>query len=192
MTVALTLRRAALELASGGIVVHALEGVWGLACNPFDEGAVRRLLRLKRRPAAKGLIVVGACAGEFAPELEALPAAARAAALDSWPGAETWIVPTRRFPRLVTGQRVGAPRRGAWPAVAVRVPGHAQARALAALCGGPIISTSANLSGAPPVRSELAARRVFGRKAVFVLPGAIGGLRGPSRIRVAGDGRVLR
>ena len=192
MTAALTLRRAASQLAAGGIVVHALEGVWGLACNPFDERAVGRLLSLKRRPAAKGLIVVAASAGEFAPELNALSAASRAAVLDSWPGAETWIVPTQRFSRLVTGQRVAVQGRGAWPAVAVRVPGHAQARALAALFGGPIVSTSANLSGAPPARCELAARRGFGRKAAFVLPGATAGRRGPSRIRVAGDGRVLR
>ena len=192
MTASPTLRQAALQLAAGGIVAHALEGVWGLACDPFNELAVRRLLGLKRRSSVKGLVVIAASACDFAPELQALAPAARAAVRASWPGAETWVVPTRRFPIWVTGRRFGARRPSATPTVAVRVPGHDQARALAALVGGPIVSTSANLSGAPPARSELAARRAFARKAILVLPGTTAGRSGPSRIRVAGAGDVLR
>ena len=177
--------RAASALASGGIVAHALEGVWGLACDPFNDAAVRRLLRLKRRGVGKGLIVIGATPAAFAAELDALPPAARAAVLASWPGAETWIVPTNRFSSLVTGE--GKPA-----AVAVRVPGHEQARRLAAAFGGPIVSTSANLSGQPPARTEITARRALGRQVDFVLPGATAGRGGPSRIRLAANGAVLR
>ena len=35
-------------LDEGGIVVHATEGVWGLACDPFDRVAVAKLLDLSR------------------------------------------------------------------------------------------------------------------------------------------------
>src|SRR4051794_31230036 len=40
---------AAKVLRHGGIVAHATEGVWGLACDPFDADAVVRLLDLKGR-----------------------------------------------------------------------------------------------------------------------------------------------
>ena len=165
------------------MVAHALEGVWGLACDPFDAAAVARVLRIKRRPVAKGLIVIGAFADVFASELAGLSSDARAAVVASWPGAETWVVPNQEFPAWITG---------GLDTVAIRVPAHAQARALAARFGGPLVSTSANLSGWPPARAELTARRHFGRTVDYVLPGATAGRRGPSRIRVAEDGRELR
>ena len=66
----LSVARAADILAEGGVVAHALEGVWGLACDPFDAGAVARVLDLKGRPVAKGLIVIGASPEVFAAEIE--------------------------------------------------------------------------------------------------------------------------
>lgn len=179
----LALKKAARILAEGGVVAHALEGVWGLACDPFDAAAVARVLRMKGRPVSKGLIVIGASPEVFAPELGRLSPVAREAILASWPGAETWVVPNERFPAWITG---GA------STVALRVPGHAQARSLATRCGGPLVSTSANLSGWPPARGELHVRRHFGRTVDFVLPGTTAGRRGPSRIRVAENGRELR
>ena len=89
-------------LRSGGIVLHALEGVWGLACDPQDPVAVARLLRLKSRPLEKGLILIGSTPGCFAAELEGLSTAVREALIASWPGAETWVVPNASFPYWVT------------------------------------------------------------------------------------------
>jgi len=174
---------AAATLRAGGIVLHATEGVWGLACDPFDAAAVARLLALKGRAASRGLIVIGARAETFADELARLPRATRAAIEASWPGANTWIVPNVRFPRWVTGARA---------TVAIRVPGHAQARALAERFGGPLVSTSANRSGEPPARTELRARRAFQRRVDCVLGGATCGGGRASRIRDALTGRELR
>jgi len=94
--------------------VHATEGVWGLACDPFDHVAVEALLLLKGRPVSKGLIEIGADADDFLPDLNDLEATERQRVLDSWPGAVTWILPNRRFPVWITGGR---------DQVAVRVPG---------------------------------------------------------------------
>ena len=41
----------------GGIIAYPTEGVWGLGCDPFNQKAVERLLRLKSRPWQKGLIL---------------------------------------------------------------------------------------------------------------------------------------
>lgn len=175
------LRLAARSLRRGELVLHATEGVWGLACDPLDCAAVASLLAAKGRDSAKGLILIGAGPGDFAPELDALDAAARNAVLESWPGPVTWVLASRRFPGWVTGGR---------DTVAVRVPGHPQARALAAAFGGPIVSTSANRSGEPSARSRLRAvrwlrdlRRRGSRVPVHLLPGDTLGRRSPSEIR---------
>lgn len=177
------LRRAAGILRSGGVVAHATEGVWGLACDPFDAAAVDRVLAIKGRDAEKGLIVAAGRAAAFATELESLDDDVAARVRASWPGAVTWVVPNRRFPHWITGGR---------DTVAIRVPGHEQARALAELFGGAIVSTSANRSGDEPARTAQAVVDALGEAVDFVLPGEVGSSAGPSRIVDASNGRILR
>lgn len=177
------LRAATRVLRRGGVVAHASEGVWGLACDPFNGAAVDRVLAIKDRDAGKGLIVIADDAGQFGPELAALDAATVERIRRSWPGAVTWVVTTRRFPNWITGGR---------GTVAVRVPGHAQARALAALFGGPLVSTSANRSGVPPATSAAGVTAELGAEIDYLLPGQIGPREGPSRIFDAASGQALR
>ncbi|GIT48422.1 MAG: hypothetical protein Ct9H300mP14_03500 [Gammaproteobacteria bacterium] len=44
--------------AAGGIIAYPTEYCFGLGCDPLNETAVRRILTLKRRSWAKGLIVI--------------------------------------------------------------------------------------------------------------------------------------
>ena len=176
------LRRAAELLRSGAVVLHATEGVWGLACDPMNMRAVARVLSIKERSPSKGLIVIGDCAERFADELSALAEAERAVVAQSWPGPNTWLVPNQRFPGWITG---GSNR------VAVRVPGHAQARALCVAFDGALVSTSANRSGLPSPVNAWSARRAMAAAVDYVLAGETLGNRQPSTIRVA-DGTVVR
>ena len=164
-------------------MAHASEGVWGLACDPFDRAAVNRVLDIKGRDAEKGLIVVGAGSEAFSEELDALDGDVQKRIRASWPGAVTWVVPNRRFPAWITGGR---------DSVAIRVPAHAQARALAEAFGGPMVSTSANRSGAAPARAAQSVEEALGGEIDFILPGRIGSRDGPSRIVDAVNGRALR
>lgn len=181
------LRLAVHTLRRGGLVLHATEGVWGFACDPFDACAVERLLALKGRDPRRGLIVIGADSADFAPELDALEPGERDAVEASWPGPVTWVLPNRRFPRWITGGR---------PTVAVRVPGHPQARALCHAFGAPLVSTSANLSGRVPARRRLQAvalrASLTAHDAVdcYLLPGETQGRRGPSEIRTLAGERL--
>ena len=177
------LRRAADVLRGGGVVAHASEGVWGLACDPFNREAVDRVIAVKGRAADKGLIVIADHAQVFAEELESLEPDVAARVRASWPGAVTWVVPNRRFPEWITGGR---------DTVAVRVPDHAQARALARAFGGAIVSTSANRSGAAPARTAGAVAETLGNRVDFILPGKVGSREGPSRIVDAANGEALR
>lgn len=178
--------RAVRTLHEGGIVLHATEGVWGLACDPFDEVAVARLLDLKGRSVSKGLILIGDTATCFEPELVALDPLERGQVEESWPGAVTWVLPNRQFPYWITGGR---------ETVAVRVPGHEQARLLSQAFGGPLVSTSANRTGQPPAVSAIQARGRFGAGFPagfdFVLPGEVARPGKPSTIRTPA-GAALR
>ncbi|MCZ6712278.1 MAG: L-threonylcarbamoyladenylate synthase [Gammaproteobacteria bacterium] len=176
------LTRAVRTLAAGGVLLHATEGVWGLACDPFNRNAVHKILALKQRDASKGLILVGSCAEDFSLELATLAAAESAAVQASWPGAETWVLPNHRYPAWITGGR---------DSVAVRVSGHPQVRALCAAFAAPIVSTSANPGGRAPARNRFKAQAYFHRRVDYVLPGEVREQGGPSCIRMPG-GAVLR
>lgn len=177
------LARAVAALRAGGVVAHASEGVWGLACDPFVRAAVAKVHAIKGRAAAKGLIVVAGDAAVFAPELDPLDEALAERIRASWPGAVTWVVANRRFPAWITGGRDTA---------AIRVPAHAQARALVAAFGGPLVSTSANRTGAPPATTAEEVLATLGGEIDYLLPGATSGRQGPSRIVDAATGKALR
>ncbi len=174
---------AASVLRGGGIVAHATEAVWGLACDPFDADAVSRLIELKGRPTAKGLIVIAATDADFAIELSMLGELDAARVRRTWPGPETWLVPNRRFPSWITGVHA---------TVAVRVPAHQQARRLCERFGGALVSTSANPAGRRAARNGLAVRRYFGGGIDYLLSGEVGAMAAPSRIRDAVSGARVR
>ncbi len=142
------------------------------------------MLALKRRSAHKGLILIAADFTQLAPFLRPLTPAELGRLHASWPGPHTWLVPARS----------GTPRwlRGRHDTLAVRVTAHPLAAALCRACGHPLVSTSANLSGRPPARSALAARRQLGRHLDALLPGPTGGAARPTAIRNLRTGRTVR
>lgn len=175
------LEHACAAVSDGGVVLHATEGVWGLACDPFCEAAVARILAIKARAASKGLIVIGGTAEAFAPELASLTDAERDRVIAEWPGPVTWVLPGQRFPAWVRGEHAG---------IAVRVPGHPQARSLASQCG-PLVSTSANAAGAPPALTQQDAAERFADLVDVVLAGEVQNPGVASRLQTLG-GEVLR
>ncbi len=174
--------QAVARLRDAGVILHATEGVWGLACDPFNKDAVARLLNLKSRPVQKGLIVIGASERQFASELMTLAPEQLRMVRDSWPGAVTWLLPNQRFPDWVTGGR---------DTVAVRVSAHPQVCALSIQFSGPLVSTSANPAGLQPALTEDAARAYFPRGVDYVLPGHVLEPGAPSSIREL-SGKWLR
>ncbi len=177
------LRVAAHLLQTGGVIAYPTEGVWGLGCDPMNERAVRRLLELKQRPEAKGLIIIAASLSQAAQWLRELDARQRAACAATWPGPYTWVVPAQVAPVWLRGQH---------DSVAVRVTAHPGVQALCHAFGGALVSTSANVSGHPPARDGLQLRQQFGRKLDYILPGRLGGDDKPSEVRDARTGIVLR
>ena len=171
-------------LRAGGVIAYATEGVWGLGCDPFDGVAVQRVLDLKGRKAAKGLIMVADSLNQLFPLLAPVSIDLLENMRCHWPHPVTWVVPvSSELPRWITGNHSTA---------AVRISTHPQARQLCQAFGGPIVSTSANPQGRPPARNAFGVRKYFRHRIDYILPGAVGGWRKPSEIRDAVTGRVLR
>ena len=178
------LRLAAAHLRAGSVIAHATEGVWGLACNPFDAAAVRRVLALKSRPVEKGMILICASLEQVMPLLEPLSADERERITTPAKGPVTWLVPCR--------PGVPALLRGHHSTLAIRITRHEQSRALIEQCGLPLVSTSAKPAGRPPALTALRVRQYFRDSIDYLLPGQLGGAAGPSEIRRLQDGAVQR
>jgi L-threonylcarbamoyladenylate synthase len=132
---------AAEVLRRGGLVAYPTETFYGLGALARDGAAVERLARAKGRPDGKPLPLLAADRAQVDAVAEVGPAAARVAAA-LWPGPLTLVLPAR--PGLAPAIAAGT------ATVGVRVPGSEIARALARAAGGALVSTSANVSGAPP------------------------------------------
>jgi L-threonylcarbamoyladenylate synthase len=176
---------AARTLREGGIVAYPTEAVYGLGCDPWNDGALRRLLAIKRRSPRRGLIVVGADFAQLESLIERPPMLVQDKLMRTWPGHVTWLLSARpHIPKLL---------RGGHDSLAVRVSAHPVVVGLCRRFGGPIVSTSANRAGAPPARTALAVRTRFSPREVdLVLTGDVGGFASPSEIRDARTDRVIR
>ncbi|MEQ7870408.1 Sua5/YciO/YrdC/YwlC family protein [Chromohalobacter salexigens] len=170
-------------LRRGALLAYPTEAVWGLGCDPDDDAALARLIALKQRDPAKGLILIAGDMDQLEPWLAGLDAPQRARLAESWPGPNTWLVPDNGRARPLL--------RGEHTSLAVRVSDHPLVRQLCAAFGGPLVSSSANRAGEPPAMSAADVRTAFG-EAVTLLDGALGGYARPSTIRDLQSGETLR
>ncbi|AXY42553.1 Sua5/YciO/YrdC/YwlC family protein [Halomonas sp. JS92-SW72] len=184
MSQASHIAHAVAALHRGGVIAYPTEAVWGLGCDPDNDEALARLLRLKQRDPAKGVILVAASIAQFAPWLEGLPLELHAPLAASWPGPNTWLVPDN-------GRSHGLVR-GGHDRVALRVSAHPLVVALCEAFGGPIVSTSANIASEPPAMSAEEVRGVFGDGLDAIVEGELGGLDRPSTIRDLVTGQLMR
>lgn len=139
--VALEIERLAAVLRSGGVVAYPTETFYGLGALARHAAALERLARAKGRPEGKPLPLVAADLA-MAEEVAVVDGLARRLADRFWPGPLTLVMAAREgLPDPVTGGT---------GTVGIRVPGSEVARALCRAAGGPVVSTSANPSGAPP------------------------------------------
>ena len=184
MTSSVLIRQAARAIWNGGIVAYPTEGVYGLGCLPGDAAAVERLLQLKSRSAAAGLIVIAADLEQLEDWIQ--PDRMEARRLRGKPKqAITWIVSARPdTPSWLTGGR---------ETLAVRVTAHPAAAALCRAADTALVSTSANVSGRPPALTALGVRRRFGKALDCVVAGAVGPDRGSAtEIRRAKNNALIR
>lgn len=131
-------------IEGGGVAVFPADTVYGLACDPENADAVRRLYELKGRPADKPAAVMWFDRAAALEALADLPPRTRAAVEALTPGPVTVLLPNPagRFP-LAAGPT------GAGAALGVRVPN------VPALSGARVVvlQSSANEAGGPDAKA---------------------------------------
>ena len=177
----LFISRAADILLGGGVITCPTEGVFGLSCMPDDADAISRLLTIKKRDPAKGLILIAASKDQLRDWIAISP--------QDIPDPDpeqpvTWVVKAAaNVAPLVRGDHNG---------IAVRITSNPIARALCEAVDSPLISTSANIAGEPVASNQIVLRRKFAGRVDYVVPGECGPAAGPSEIRDLTSGKQLR
>lgn len=175
-------RQAAEMIREGLVVAYPTDTLYGLAVDPRNAGAVRRLFALKGRPETSALTLIAADLSHVRAAGE-MTAAAERLAERWWPGPLTIVIRARAViapDTLAGGHTVG-----------IRVPDHRVASALARDAGFCITATSANRSGRTPASAPGAvAVALPDVDAILDAGPAPGGL--PSTIVDASDREVRR
>lgn len=165
-------RLAKIAIENGGVIAYPTEAVFGLGCDPNNQQAVEKILALKQRPAAKGLIVVAATVEQVVPWLDTetfdineLPV--------NWPQATTYLLPANSSaPKWLTGEH---------DKIAIRLT---QFPWLKSFCQqlGALVSTSANVAGKPSLKTADAVKQQFGEQVDVIIDMPCQGLKQPSSI----------
>lgn len=156
------------HLRRGGLIAYPTESCYGLGCDPRNTHALGKLIALKGRSAAQGLLLIADRFKRLAPFVRPLAPADRDRLARTWPGPVTWVVPaSHACPALLTVGRL--------------------CRALDTA----LVSTSANKSGRKPAKTAAECRRIFGSR-VRVLDGRIGTRKRPSTLIDLATGKLLR
>jgi protein-tyrosine phosphatase len=134
-------------LAAGKLIALPTETVYGIAASALNNDAIQRLYELKGRPEEKPFAFAIKSADDaldYVPQMSALQ---RRLARRCWPGPVTFVYDlhpdsvVHRLPELVKEPLL---ERGT---IGLRVPAHEISLEVLRLCAGPLVLTSANLSG---------------------------------------------
>ncbi len=148
---------AATLLKNGGVIAFPTDTVYGLACSPSSEQAVKKIYALKGRDFKKPLVLM--CADLAAAQTLTGPWGSDVLDIAQryWPGALTLILPRneRTVPDAVMagGDRVG-----------IRIPGNTALLTLLSSLPFPLAVTSANRSGEKELLSAKEVDILFGKE----------------------------
>ena len=142
-------------LQRGGIILYPTDTVWGIGCDATNAEAVARVLELKQRSEAKGLIVLVDTSARIDRYVDDVPDIAYD------------LIDLATSPLTVVfdrGKNLASNLLPADGSVAIRVDQHEFCRRLVERLGRPLMSTSANVAGGatPRVLAEVDERIVRG------------------------------
>ena len=179
-----TLQHASDIIQQGGIIAYPTEGVYGLGCDPFNQQAVQKILSLKQRSVAKGLLVIAADWQQVVALTTSVDSTLLQNALIRWSQQPvTFLFPhSDTAPAWITGDS---------DSIGLRLTLHPVAKRLCELAG-PLVSTSANVSGHIAARTAAEVRFYFPVGIDVVIDAPIGDLNKPTPIIDVVTGQAVR
>ncbi len=179
-----SIEKAVLAIKHGGTVVYPTEGVFGFGCDFNNEQSVHKILQLKQRDVAKGLVLIASHIQHIMPLIKPTNRMDLARALKTWPGHHTWVFPkTQLTPSWISGN---------FDSVAVRVSKHPAVKQLCDSLNSALVSTSANLAGQTTPSTLVEQAELWGDQVDYYLDLPLGGSKHPSSIKLASNGQILR
>jgi L-threonylcarbamoyladenylate synthase len=136
--------RCASLVKAGGVIVFPTDTIYGIGCDPYNDSAVARIFRIKRRDEKKPLPLL-TYSIQDAEKIVLLGRAGRILTQKFWPGALTIVasvIDHRISPRVAAGN----------PSLAVRMPANNCILSLLKHTKF-LVGTSANLSGKKSLKS---------------------------------------
>ncbi len=127
-------------LQQGGVILYPTDTVWGVGCDALNEAAVEKIFALKQRPKEKSMIILLAEPRDVLQYVAAPP-----------PDIIAMIESFDRPTTVIYEHALGFPPNvvNADGSIAIRVTNDPFCKALIKRFRGPIVSTSANISGMP-------------------------------------------
>jgi len=158
-----TLDAAAEAVLRGGVIAFPTDTVYGLGCSLLDVAAVEMVGRLKRRAREHAFISLIPDPSQALGLALSVSGMAKKLIDRCWPGPLSLI--------FVAAEIVPPRVRGAGGTIALRCPNDVLSHALLQRIGGPVVSSSANLSGQPPAATAQEVVATFGNQLDLVLDG---------------------
>ncbi len=158
-----TLDAAAEAVLRGGVIAFPTDTLYGLGCSLFDVSAVEMIARLKRRDPRHAVIsLIPDPQQAWGLALTVNPVAEKLIRA-FWPGPLSLI--------FLSAGIVPVRVQGQGGTIALRCPKDHLSHALLERIGGPMVSSSANVSGLPPAETADAVVATFGNQLDLILDG---------------------
>lgn len=180
------LDKASSIIKNGGVIAYPTESVFGFGCDPLNQSALERILKIKERAPSKGLIIVASKLNQIMPfiDMSKISGEIWEKVTCVWPGPITYILPASdKTPKLLRGGR---------DTIAIRVSSNSTICELCDYLNLAIVSTSSNLSGKDPLREYLKVEEEFGNLVDLVVHENVGEEPTPTEIRDALTGKIIR
>lgn len=134
-------------IQGGGVFIFPTDTIYGLGCNVFNESAVKTIFKIKQRSAQNPLPVLINRIEQLSYLInEPLSEIAKNLIKNFWPGPLTLILPANsHIPESVTGGT---------KTIGVRMPNSPFVLSLISYTRVPLIATSVNISGQPPLNES--------------------------------------
>ena len=134
------LKEAVKVMKEGGIILYPTDTVWGIGCDAANEEAVRKIYGLKKREDSKSMLVLVGSEGMLQRTVKDVPEIA-------WQLIEAAVNPMTIIYDHPTG--VADSLKAEDGSLGIRITSEKFSRMLCERMRGPIVSTSANVSGKP-------------------------------------------
>ena len=180
------LQQAANIIINGGVIGYPTETIYGLGADALNKIAVEKIYNLKGREKNKPILILAENIKQVKQLTASFPEAAEILAKELWPGPLTMVFQAaENLSNLLTGDN---------RTIGIRISDNKICQELLKLCGVPITSTSANISGRLNPVSAVEVESTFGNKLDLIIDGGQNHSRTPSSVVsvLAGSVDVIR